>query len=175
MDWEAIAAIAEAAAALAVIASLLYLAAQVKSGAKAFRTSQRDAALRTLMEWNYHIAADPDLASIFQRGCKDFDSLDERERARAVHVFYSFFKGLENQYLHYLNGVLEEEVWTRSLPVLAGYANQPGATHYFKMRKDVFDPRFRELVERMHDGPPARFLAGLTQEPEALREPRDKE
>ena len=151
MDWQALAALAQVAAAVAVIPSLIYLALQVKTGAKVFRTDYRDAAFRSLMEWNYHLVADPDLAWMFHRGCRDFDSLTEKERSRMLHLFYSFFKVMENQHLHFLEGVLEPEVWNRSRATLAQYAVLPGARYYISMRQQSFHPRFRDLLNEMRD------------------------
>jgi hypothetical protein len=151
MNWQATTAVAETVAALAVVVSLIYLALQVRSGAKVFRTDYRDAAFRSLMEWNYHLVADPDLAWMFHRGCRDFNSLSEKERSRMLHLFYSFFKVMENQHLHFLEGVLEPEVWNRSRATLAQYAVLPGARYYIGMRQQAFHPRFRDLVNEISE------------------------
>ena len=55
---------------LAVVLSLIYLAIQVRQGTKNLRTTTRDSSFRSLMEWNYYIMSDPDLAWIFQQGRK---------------------------------------------------------------------------------------------------------
>jgi hypothetical protein len=151
MDWQALAALAQVAAVVAVIPSLIYLAVQVRTGAKVFRTDYRDAAFRSLMDWNYHLVADPDLAWMFHRGCRDFESLNEKERSRMLHLFYSFFKVMENQHLHFLEGVLDAEVWNRSRATLAQYAVLPGARYYIGMRQQSFHPRFRDLLNEMRD------------------------
>ena len=149
MNWDAIAAISEFVAAIAVVISLIYLAVQVRSGSKTFKTSLRDSTLISLMEWNYSMLAEKDLAWIFQQGARDFDSLDEKDRARATHVFYSFFKLFENIYLHYLDKSVDEEIWLRNRQMLFAYASQPGARYYFNSRMPVFDPRFQELLRTM--------------------------
>jgi hypothetical protein len=53
MNWEAIAAVSELVAAIAVVISLINIAVQVRSGASAFRTSIRDTSFHALMEFNY--------------------------------------------------------------------------------------------------------------------------
>ncbi len=52
----------------------------------------RDSAFHSLKEWNYSIMSDPDLAWIFQEGCRNLESFGDKEVARFAHVMYSFFK-----------------------------------------------------------------------------------
>ena len=149
MEWAAIAALAEAIGATAVVASLIYLALQIRSGAKAFRTEYRDAAMRSMMEWSHHVMGDKDLPWIFQRGCRDFQSLDERDRARLVHTMYSFFKVYENMYLHHLDGVIGRDLWEANCSVLATYSSQPGARYFLSLREKAYDPRFLEMLKTL--------------------------
>ena len=64
------------------------------------------------MEWNYYIISEPDLAWIYQQGCKDIDSLNEKERIRFIHIAFSLFKLFEYLYLHYLDKSINLETWT---------------------------------------------------------------
>ena len=149
MNWESISAISEFVAALAVIVSLIYLAAQVRSGADTFKTSLRDSAFTSLMEYNYAILADPDLSWIFQKGMRDFASLDEQQRARAIHVFYAFFKLFENMYLHYLSGSIDADIWKTNSKVLFAFAAFPGGQGYLEERLPIFDPRYQQLLKKI--------------------------
>ncbi len=92
--------------------------------------------------------SDPDLAWIFQTGCHNFQSLDEKARARLVHVLYSFFKMFEKIYLHSLDGSVEQNVWTHNSPMLLAYASQAGARYYLAQREKIFDPRFWSFLEK---------------------------
>lgn len=134
---------------LAVIVSLIYLAIQVRQGTKNLRTTTRDSSFRSLMEWNYHIMSDPDLAWIFQQGCKDFDTLNERERARYVHIMYSFIKMFENLYLHYSDKSVDTDVWEHNRHILEAYANQPGAQYYWSQRFGIFHPDFQKFFREI--------------------------
>ena len=149
MNWEAIGTVAELVGAIAVVISLIYLASQLRSSSRAFKTSLRDTALKSLMEWNYNMLADPDLGWIFQKGIKDFDSLEERDRARLIHVLFSFFKVFENIYLHYLEGSVDKDVWEQNYKLLSLYASQPGAKNYWNSRYETFHPRFQHLLDLM--------------------------
>ncbi len=149
MNWDAIAAVSEFIAALAVVISLIYIAAQVTSGAKALKTSLRESSFHNLMEYNYALFAEKDLGWIFQQGMRDLDLLDERDRARAIHVMYAFFKLFENMYLHFIEGSIDEQVWSTNKQLLLIYVPLKGAQHYLTQRMPIFDPRFQQLLKTL--------------------------
>ena len=153
MDWNAIGALAELVGAAAVVVSLLYLARQVRSGSTALQTTMRDASFGSVREWNYSVAADPDLPWIFQQGCRDFDSLDQKEAARFVLLAYSFLKVFENIFLHYKAGTVDSKTWEHNRHILVAYASQPGIQRYIEARWPIFEPGFREVLENLE--PPA--------------------
>jgi len=157
MNWEAITALSDFIAAIAVVISLVYIAIQVRIGAKALKTDLRDATFRTIMEWNYAVTADPALADLFQRSAADWDLLEGQERARAVHLMFSYFKLFENIYLHYLDGLVEEKVWLSNKQILLAYGTQPGAQYYLSNRMPVFDPKYQALLREMQ---PSAIVSG---------------
>jgi hypothetical protein len=147
MNWDAIGAIAEAIGAVAVVVSLIYLAVQIRSGTKALRTTLRDSAFHNLQEWNYVLSSDEDLPWIFKRGLRNPKDLNDKELARFHHMMYSFYKLFENIYLHYLEGSIAKEAWENNNEILFLYSMQNGAKEYWQKRREIFDPRFIELVE----------------------------
>lgn len=94
--------------------------------------------------------SDPDLAWIFQQGCKDFESLDEKERARYIHVMYSFIKMFENLYLHYSDKSVDADVWEHNRHILEAYANLPGMQYYWNQRFEIFHPKFQKFFNEIH-------------------------
>ena len=149
MNWDAIGAIGEFVGAIAVLASLAYIAIQVRSGAIAYKTNLRDSSFRSLMEWNYAMTTDESLAWVFHQGVKDWTSLDNKDRVRAIHALYSFFKLFENMYLHYLGGHLDEEMWSSNKKVLFTYGTQPGSQEYLSQRMSIFHPEYQKLLQSM--------------------------
>jgi hypothetical protein len=64
MNWDAIGAVAEAAGAIAVIATILFLARETRKNAQAIdATSSRDAA-HQISEWHREVAGNPELKRI---------------------------------------------------------------------------------------------------------------
>jgi hypothetical protein len=147
MDWGAISAVAEILAAVGVIVSLLYLAAQIRQNTRQLDEVGRSQRLESLNEvanrfthWRELITANGDVASIWRRGQADFRSLDEDERVRfenlAIEMFWCFgmlFFYREESAL----GDLPEDVTQSNLHLLADspgvrvwWATSPHRTQY---------------------------------------------
>ena len=96
MNWDAINAIAEAIAAIAVILTLIYLAKEVRHNTR----SAEIAALRdTTAQWNQWsdmLATSPDLADIVARGNVSMKDLSEPEQLRYGAFVQSFFDNAES-------------------------------------------------------------------------------
>ena len=169
MNWDALGAVGEIVGALAVVISLLYLAIQVRSGSRVLRIQMQDYAYHGFQEWNYRVAADPELPLVFQKGGADFESLDERKKARFLHIMFSFYKMFENTYLHYLEGSVGEEAWKYNRLFLSLYVWQPGCRNYWENRKAAYDPRFRAMLDAMEPPPipPAHAMSGVAEETSA--------
>ena len=168
MNWTAIGAIGEVLGAVAVVATLLYVARQLEEQSRALTTSVRDSAFQQLQEWNYQVMADPDLSHLFQCGAAtdDWSRFSPEERSRLIHVLYSFFKTFENIYLHTAEGSAPPEVWDRNCQVFLAYAAQPGCRRYWNDRRASLDDRFLGVLDGM--GPPT-LKTGLQMTEDAPR------
>ena len=151
MNWEALGAVGEVLGAVAVVATLLYVARQLDEQNRALETNVRDSAFQQLQEWNYQVMADPGLSHLFQRGAAtdDWDGFSPEEKSRLIHVFYSFFKTFENVYLHTAEGSAPAEVWDRNCQVFLAYAAKPGCRRYWNERRGTLDERFVKVLENI--------------------------
>ena len=151
MNWTAIGALGEVLGAVAVVATLLYVARQLEEQGRALTTSVRDSAFQQLQEWNYQVVADPVLSHLFQRGAanEDWSEFSPEEQSRLIHILYSFFKTFENIYVHSAEGSVPPEVWERNCQVFFAYASQPGCRRYWNDRRGALDERFVEVLEGM--------------------------
>ena len=95
MTWEAIAAIGQLLGAVAVVATLLYIAREVRQNSRSLSIS----ALRdTTAQWNHWsemIATSTDLAEIVSKGNKSSDNLSESESLRYGAYVQSFFDNVD--------------------------------------------------------------------------------
>ncbi len=82
MNWEAIGAIGEVVGGVAVIATLLYLAVQIRQNAQSVRNAASLSVNEGLAEINRRVSNDPEFADLWLRGLKDYGGLTGVERMR---------------------------------------------------------------------------------------------
>ncbi len=149
MNWNNFTLILDVIGSVGIIISLIYLAKQLKQGTKNLKTTTRDSSFHSLMEWNYHIMSDSELAWIFMNGCKDFDSLSEIQKPRYLSIMYSYFKVFENIYLHYTDNSIDAHIWENNHKMFITYFVTPGAQYYWKERKLMLHPTFIKILENV--------------------------
>ena len=82
LNWEAIGAIGEVVGGVAVIATLLYLAIQIRQNAQSVRNAASLSVNEGLAEINRRLSNDAEFADLWLRGLKDYRGLTNVERAR---------------------------------------------------------------------------------------------
>ncbi len=153
MNWDAIGAIAELLGAIGVIASLLYLARQMRNGAadarRAAEHGRRAAAQSVFSKMNTvfeTMAPNPQLADVFNRGMANLSVLSSEEVVQFSSVMFNIVRPYE-ELLHYKRaGVVEDWVWesveAMVLPVLAA----PGPLEWWAKRESWFTSAFQAHI-----------------------------
>lgn len=96
MNWEAIGAIAESLGTIGVIASLIYVAIQIRQNTRSSRIETFESACRGVQDQHRSLIADPDLLHAFISGHANFGDLGIKERIQ----FHSY---MMNWLLEYQN------------------------------------------------------------------------
>jgi hypothetical protein len=128
MNWDAIAAIAEVAGALAVLITLGYLAIQTRDNVKVMRSKAIWDAQMSFVEVNEILADGGELADVIYKALSDSSSLTEREKYQVHRFCRSWFQRMEAQFALYKSGILDEEIWE----LRRGYARAILKSPYFK-------------------------------------------
>ena len=107
MNWDAIGAIGEIVGAIAVVATLIYFAIQMRQYTTGLRSATFNA---TMQEFNQINVAqlDPALADLFDRGMEDLDSLSPTEKYQFGWIVRTYINIWENMYQQYLEGECSE-------------------------------------------------------------------
>lgn len=152
MNWSALGAIAELVGAVAVVVSLLYVAAQVKAGTRQARyDAGRDLAAR-VSDVSLAVAADPELGRLLVQGGANPDVLSPGDQARFRGLMNSLFRGLEQQYLLRREGSLDDESWAAVERMIRDWMALPGVQLYFRDRGGWYTTGFLEYVTSMAEG-----------------------
>jgi hypothetical protein len=98
MNWDAIGAMAQTLGAVGVIASLVYLATQMRQNTRATQASSYQQFENSHSERITTQVTVPGLARIVMLGMSNLEQLDEEERLRFTNWLYVSFRGFDNAY-----------------------------------------------------------------------------
>lgn len=148
MQWDAINGIAEVISSIAVVASLGYVAIQIRQNTLTTKYSTTQNLVEANSVANFMIAGDSEFAEIMHKGSLWPESLSDVERLRFNAWFYSYYNHLDFAYQQYLAGQLESSMWNnmaKDIPLFL--ANLPGATEWWSKDKVRFSREFVDYVD----------------------------
>jgi len=147
MNWNAVGAVAELLGAVAVVASLAYLAVQIRQNTRAVRGAMYDSMARTNMDWLGPLVSDPQLAETFERAVDRWDGLGADDQRRINYLFIQLFRFWENVYYQSRQGTLEPRLWESWRHVMLSYFSRPGTRSWWRLRRGAFSEEFRRFLE----------------------------
>ncbi len=134
--------VGELIAAIATVATLIYLAAQIRQNTSTVATSTYESVFKGFNDFNLSVASDPDLARILASGLNDPTSLDKNEQVRFVLIMIS----VSNQYLKLLRlkdrGAFPADEWDTYAREAAQMYRTPGGA-LFRSRNLNFADLYR--------------------------------
>ena len=153
MDWTAIGAIGEVGGAIGVVATLLYLSAQIRQNTRATLADSRYAAGQINMGLMAAVANDGEFADIWHRGLADLNSLSPEERFRWSHNANATLDTSEIAFSQWQRKMLSDGDWAKYEVSLANYLSTSGIREYWSETRDAFHPDFQQLVENLEPRP----------------------
>jgi hypothetical protein len=143
---ETINSIAQIVAALGVIASLFYLAAQIRQNTKSQRSVVVDSLTSSLIAL-LGPQAEPKLMQSFAAAIEDWHGASEEDRTRAISILFTTFKLFENAWFQQRQGTLDPEQWEGWDLHIRVYYHRPGVQTWWSDRRAMFAAGFRKYVE----------------------------
>ena len=162
MNWEAIGAIGEVVGALGVVATLGYLAYQIRQNTMQLEQSTlstKAAAINvsnlTLRENRQSIFEDADMADIFLRGNIDPEGLTEVERMRYRLLMQNVVEAMLDIFSQTQLTEFSPETWeTQGVTLVKRVLGTPGGHWFWAAFEDNYPRQFRTEVARILAPPP---------------------
>jgi len=126
MDWNALSAIADLVAAVAVVVSLIYLAVQVRDNSRAARLASMQSALLATQNVAKLPAQNRDLARILRIGLAAPGDLDEDQLQQLRYYVLNIVRVHEDMFVHHRAGVIDDETWNARIASLKTILSTPG-------------------------------------------------
>ena len=148
MNWVAIGAVGELLGALGVIATLGYLALQIRQYTRSVRASTHHDATSRAADFSRAIAERKDLARIYRIGMGGIDQLeDDDDRIRFMMLLSTVFRQYEDLFFQYRAGTLSSEFWDAGRNSLRSMISNPGFSPFWDVRRLAFTESFRQFVD----------------------------
>jgi hypothetical protein len=147
VNLETINSIAQIIAAVGVIASLFYLAVQMRQNTRSQRSVVVDSLTGSLIALLGPQGSDPALTRSLAAAVEDWHGATEEDRLRAIAVLFAIFKLFENAWFHQRQGTLDREQWQGWDLYIRAYYHRSGVKTWWSLRRGMFASGFREYLE----------------------------
>jgi len=164
MNWEAIQAVAESVGALAVVGSLVYLAAQVRHNTSALQATANQELVTSynqLLEFAKTEYGAGIYHAVFTGPPPDWTTAEFTAERTLIDQGLRVF---EQAYLQQRAGLLPEQVWQGWQETIRLAANTPAVLRYWTQLKGQLSPDFASFIEgcqTAHAAASAEFFAEL--------------
>ena len=139
--------LSEIIGAIGVIASVIYLAQQVKKQTEEARLEASRDIASNFIETLRTVSENPELARILPSGVRNYDELEGEERLRVNYYFAAIFRIAEQQYLHSTRGTLDSMYFESFELAFQGLLSNDGPRQWWNHNQGIFSPGFRAFVE----------------------------
>ena len=163
MTWEALGAIGEIVGAIAVVATLAYLAVQIKQNREDVQSANFHRISDSFNDLNRQVAGDPELARILNAGFEDYKSLSEVEKTQFGMISLTAARVYDSLYYQVQRGTGDSELWESELETLKWFCSRPGYRDWWAENQFQVSKSFKLLInELMRVNPPNKAMESDT-------------
>ena len=152
MNWDAIGAIAELLGAVAVVASLIYLATQIRQSTRATQGASLEFISKLSIDFLVQVASDAETASIFRRGLTESEQLNADELLRFDMLIFAVLESLDATLAQRDRGMHTDADFQKWDKVIGDYMAHPGVRSFWSRSSENFSPAFRQYVAEIEPG-----------------------
>jgi hypothetical protein len=139
--------IGELIGAIATVATLVYLARQIRTNTNAVQSAAAQSVHENFAVWYRMLASEAELSRIITNGLRDYAALSEGDKARFISTFMVFLSCCQDAHLKLREGSLSQELWSGWEQVMMNLVHSPGGREFWTERSYLFGDTFRVHVE----------------------------
>jgi hypothetical protein len=145
--------IGELVGALATVATLAYLAVQIRANTRMMRLQSRHAGRALSSQNSMGLAQDHQLAGVFRRGLVSFESLEPDEQIQFTFLLAQYILNLEHHFDDFKSGLTDGAPFERAWTGVEHILKSPGGRAFWKNQgRRSYPPDFAEFIEsHLHD------------------------
>lgn len=155
MDWGLLSTLASIAGGIGALASLIFLAVQIRQNTQA---TIAEATSSWLADYNgivLEISRDPGLAMILRRGLTDFAELDKNDQMRFHAWMVPHMLNAQTLFLNRNTGIMDRQVAEQILQFNAAMLKMKGGQEWWRTARSIWRHIFvTEMDRRIEQSPP---------------------
>ena len=148
MDITTLAAWGEFLGGIAVIASLIYLAGQIRMNTKTVRAANFGDLLTVHSEF-VSITTDPEVASLYLRGLDDYAGLNTVDQMRFNGLMSHMFNAVYRAWNLHEQGLLDDNMWEMQAHGMVTQLENPGTGQWLEANQHWWHAKFRDSVREL--------------------------
>lgn len=152
MNWDAVGAVGEIVGAFAVIASLVFLALQIRAQNRETRLAAMHEISESFRE-SLSQSCVPEIADILVRSGLDYESLLDSEKLVVTAFFQRVLRVWEEAYHQHEQDRLSDNIWDTMVKQYSALMSSSTAARVWNSRKHYFDPDFVQYVDSIERTP----------------------
>jgi hypothetical protein len=155
MNWDALGAVAEFLGAIGVIASLFYVASQIRRNSTALEAATNQAVSDSTQQRLLVPAQNPELATALAKVREDMNELSPAERVQLAFFTRATFRGVQNAFFQHRQGLMSEIGWRDYEAIVRMNLTRPDVPEWWLRERNGYDDEFVSYVDRLQTEPPA--------------------
>ncbi|MFT7244264.1 MAG: hypothetical protein ACI82A_001614 [Candidatus Azotimanducaceae bacterium] len=162
MNWEAAGAVGEILSAIVVVATMFYLTTQIRQSQRSNQMVAASRVTESADAWLGQLVRDKILNDIYQKGIRNYESLELSDRNRFDLLIMQLLRAIEGAWINQELGFLDQRVWYGYKITTQRVVGTPGGTIAFNKQRMGFSPEFSAAIDDM---------IAITNEPQPLSLP----
>jgi hypothetical protein len=146
ISWDALGAIGELIGAVAVVATLLYLAAQIRQNNASQRIATKLEMTRQFADFIDMLVLQPDICAIHDRGLAG-EALSDAEMSVFTRLMAKAAWQFSTMHLQYVVQNMHAGDWEESRSLIAYYCSTPGFQKFWQTRNRAHGPEFLQYID----------------------------
>jgi hypothetical protein len=153
MNWDAIGAIGETLGAIAVVVSLIYLAAQIRQNSRTVEGASTQSITQTIqteLRWS------SDLGEEMLKMIEEPELLSKIEAFKIGEWLTAAMMARQNEYIQFKKNLVDEDIWLSNRGIIKSILSMPWCENWWNnVDKAAFTSEFVELVDSIaHESHP---------------------
>jgi hypothetical protein len=149
MDWGAVGAVAELLGAVGVIASLFYVASQIRRNSTALESATHQAVFDSTQQRLLAPTQNAEFAGALAKAHRGAADISPAERIQLTFFSRATFRGIQNAFFQHRQGLMSEVSWRDYDSIIRLNLQRSDAREWWPTERDGFDEEFATYVDKI--------------------------